>query len=80
MTAQKRPMRLLNPGPVTLTERVRAALSRKDLCHREPEFAELIHPDASALLRPRTGLQDMTIELDAGAPVEAIAPAREAHA
>jgi len=32
----------------------------------EPEFAELIHPDASALLRPRTGLQDMTIELDAG--------------
>ena len=32
----------------------------------EPEFAQLIHPDASALLRPRTGLQDMTIELDAG--------------
>jgi phospholipid/cholesterol/gamma-HCH transport system substrate-binding protein len=32
----------------------------------DPEFAELIHPDASALLRPRTGLQDMTIELDAG--------------
>jgi phospholipid/cholesterol/gamma-HCH transport system substrate-binding protein len=32
----------------------------------ESEFAELIHPDASALLRPRTGLQDMTIELDAG--------------
>ena len=32
----------------------------------DPEFAQLIHPDASALLRPRTGLQDMTIELDAG--------------
>ncbi|HET6831053.1 MAG TPA: MlaD family protein [Solirubrobacterales bacterium] len=32
----------------------------------DPEFAGLIHPDASALLRPRTGLQDMTIELDAG--------------
>lgn len=41
MTAQKRPMRLLNPGPVTLTERVRASLQREDLCHREPEFAEL---------------------------------------
>jgi phospholipid/cholesterol/gamma-HCH transport system substrate-binding protein len=27
----------------------------------DPEFAQLIHPDASALLRPRTGLQDMTI-------------------
>jgi len=32
----------------------------------DPEFAPLIHPDASALLRPRTGLQDMTIDLDAG--------------
>jgi aspartate aminotransferase-like enzyme len=32
---------LLNPGPVTLTERVRAALARPDLCHREPEFAAL---------------------------------------
>ena len=34
-------VRLLNPGPVTLTPRVRAALSRPDLCHREREFAEL---------------------------------------
>jgi 2-aminoethylphosphonate-pyruvate transaminase len=32
---------LLNPGPVTLTERVRQSLLREDLCHREPEFAEL---------------------------------------
>jgi 2-aminoethylphosphonate-pyruvate transaminase len=32
---------LLNPGPVTLTERVRAALGEGDWCHREPEFAEL---------------------------------------
>ena len=34
-------MRLLNPGPVTLTERVRGALQRPDLCHREQEFADL---------------------------------------
>ena len=33
--------RLLNPGPVTLTSRVRAALTRQDLCHREPEFSAL---------------------------------------
>lgn len=33
--------RLLNPGPVTLTERVRGALTKPDLCHREPEFAAL---------------------------------------
>ncbi len=33
---------LLNPGPVTLTDGVRAALGRGDWCHREPEFAELM--------------------------------------
>jgi len=33
---------LLNPGPVTLTDRVRAALSGGDWCHREPEFAALV--------------------------------------
>ena len=30
------------------------------------EFAEYVHRDASALLRPRTGLKDMFIELDPG--------------
>lgn len=34
-------MRLLNPGPVTLTPRVRAALAAPDLCHREAEFFDL---------------------------------------
>jgi len=32
---------LLNPGPVTLTERVRRALMQPDLCHREEDFVEL---------------------------------------
>jgi len=32
---------LLNPGPVTLSRRVREALGGPDICHREPEFAEL---------------------------------------
>ena len=32
----------------------------------ENEYAPLIHEDASALLRPRTGLQDMVIEVDPG--------------
>jgi 2-aminoethylphosphonate-pyruvate transaminase len=35
------PPKLLNPGPVTLSERVRSALLGEDLCHREPEFAAL---------------------------------------
>ena len=34
-------MLLLNPGPVTLTERVRRSLLQPDLCHREPEFFDL---------------------------------------
>jgi 2-aminoethylphosphonate-pyruvate transaminase len=34
-------MRLLNPGPVSLTDRVRQSLLRQDLCHREPEFFDL---------------------------------------
>jgi 2-aminoethylphosphonate-pyruvate transaminase len=33
---------LLNPGPVTLTERVRQALQRPDMCHREAEFSSLV--------------------------------------
>lgn len=36
-----RPMLLLNPGPVTLTPRVRASLAQPDLCHRESEFFDL---------------------------------------
>jgi 2-aminoethylphosphonate-pyruvate transaminase len=34
-------MRLLNPGPVSLTDRVRQSLLRPDICHREPEFSDL---------------------------------------
>jgi 2-aminoethylphosphonate-pyruvate transaminase len=34
-------MILLNPGPVNVSPRVTAALGRGDLCHREPEYADL---------------------------------------
>jgi phospholipid/cholesterol/gamma-HCH transport system substrate-binding protein len=34
----------------------------------EPKYAPLIHKNASVLLRPRTGLQDMTLEVDPGTP------------
>jgi 2-aminoethylphosphonate-pyruvate transaminase len=53
---------LLNPGPVTISERVRSAMLRPDLCHREPEFAELtldvmdrlarVYPEATAAYVP----------------------------
>ncbi|WP_078843119.1 alanine--glyoxylate aminotransferase family protein [Streptomyces albus] len=42
-TARPRRTVLMNPGPVVTDERVRAALGGPDLCHREPEFAELMH-------------------------------------
>ncbi len=42
---------LLNPGPVVLSDAVRAALTRTDLCHREPEFAELQGAVRAGLLR-----------------------------
>ncbi len=32
----------MNPGPVLVDQRVRDALTGPDLCHREPEFAELM--------------------------------------
>ncbi|MFQ5893987.1 MAG: pyridoxal-phosphate-dependent aminotransferase family protein, partial [Nitrospinota bacterium] len=33
---------LLNPGPVNISERVRQALLRADICHREDEFSHLM--------------------------------------
>lgn len=41
---------LLNPGPVSLSESVRKAVARVDLCHREPEFFELQDEVISGLL------------------------------
>ena len=42
---------LLNPGPVSLSERVRKALLRPDICHREAEFSELQTAIRHKLLR-----------------------------
>ena len=41
---------LLNPGPVSLSEGVRRAATRVDLCHREPEYFELQDRVISGLL------------------------------
>jgi len=43
-------MLLLNPGPVTLTDRVRRSLLQPDLCHRESEFFDLQDEARSRLL------------------------------
>ena len=44
-------MILLNPGPVTLSDRVRNSLSGPDLCHREEEFGLLQQNIRENLLR-----------------------------
>lgn len=44
-------MLLLNPGPVTLSERVRRSLLQPDLCHRESEFFDLQDEARSRLLK-----------------------------
>jgi len=44
-------MLLLNPGPVTLSERVRRSLLQPDLCHRESEFFDLQDEARQRLLR-----------------------------
>ena len=45
------PLVLLNPGPACTSERVRAALGRGDMCHREPEFSELLASIRDGLVR-----------------------------
>jgi 2-aminoethylphosphonate-pyruvate transaminase len=35
-------LKLLNPGPVSMSARVHRALGSPDVCHREPEFAEVV--------------------------------------
>jgi 2-aminoethylphosphonate-pyruvate transaminase len=44
-------MILLNPGPVNVSERVRQALLRPDICHRESEFTELLFRIQDKLLK-----------------------------
>lgn len=42
---------LMNPGPVNVTDKVRDAQLRGDLCHREPEFSDLMRSIQGKLLR-----------------------------
>lgn len=44
-------MMLLNPGPVNVSDRVRQALHRPDICHRESEFTELLQGIKAKLLK-----------------------------
>jgi 2-aminoethylphosphonate-pyruvate transaminase len=73
--AKLRHMRLLNPGPVTLSKKVREAMQKPDLCHREPDFAnlakqvieklKLVYPEAKTSHRPvfLTGSGSSAVEM-----------------
>jgi phospholipid/cholesterol/gamma-HCH transport system substrate-binding protein len=58
-------MRVGDVGKVELKEG--RARVRMDL---DSDYGDLIHTDASVLLRPRTGLKDMFLALDPGSPSE----------
>ncbi len=42
---------LLNPGPANTSLRVRRALLTPDLCHREPEFFQVMRDCRERLVR-----------------------------
>ena len=66
-------MILLNPGPVNVSARVTAALGRGDLCHREPECAELLVRIRQRLLEafaPGGGFQAVLLTGSGTAAVE----------
>lgn len=42
---------LLNPGPVNVTERVRRALLKDDICHREREFTVILNRTRKKILK-----------------------------
>jgi 2-aminoethylphosphonate-pyruvate transaminase len=46
---------LLNPGPANTSRRVRQALVTPDLCHREPEFFEVMRECRARLVRAAGG-------------------------
>ena len=63
---------LLNPGPVNVTERVRQALLKPDLCHREKEFSDLMQSIRSKLVRAFGIQNDYDVVLTTGSGTAAL--------
>jgi len=67
-------MILLNPGPVNVSERVRQALLKPDICHRESEFNDLVEGIQDKLVRafaPAGGYLPILVTGSGTAAVEA---------
>ena len=76
---------LLNPGPVNVSDRVRQALMKGDLCHREPEFSRLmtnVRRMLESLFAPKGGHTAVLVAGSGTSAVEAmvtssVAPGRK---
>ncbi len=64
-------MILLNPGPVNVTPRVKNALMRDDICHREDEFSDLLDRIRTKLLQVLGIEKDYTVALFTGSGTSA---------
>src|SRR2546426_11364564 len=63
---------LLNPGPANTTITVRRALVMPDLCHREPEFFQIMRSCRERLVRLSGGTSDWTAVLFTGSGTAAV--------
>jgi len=67
-----KPPVLLNPGPVNVTPRVRDALLRGDMCHREVEFSDLMAAIRQKLLKAFAIEDEFTSVLVSGSGTAAL--------
>ncbi len=63
---------LLNPGPANTTSSVKQALITPDLCHREPEFFEVMQRCRQRLVRLAVGRDDWSAVLLTGSGTAAV--------
>jgi 2-aminoethylphosphonate-pyruvate transaminase len=63
---------LLNPGPANTSPRVRQALLTPDLCHREPEFFQVMRDCRERLVRLAGGGADWSAVLFTGSGTAAV--------
>jgi 2-aminoethylphosphonate-pyruvate transaminase len=63
---------LLNPGPANTTPTVRAALVMPDLCHREPEYFDMMRRCRAEVTRLAGGGTDWTTVLFTGSGTAAV--------
>ena len=63
---------LLNPGPANTSREVREALVTPDLCHREPEFFEVMRDCRERLVRLAEGGDDFAAVLFTGSGTAAV--------